>query len=372
MKIAMIGQKGIPALFGGIERYAEELSVRLAAHGHEVTVFCRSWYSPLAKNKHRGVNLIHTTSVRTKHLDAITHTFFSLIKASRMNLDVIHIHGVGPALLSWIPKIMSPRTKIVITFHCIDRKHAKWGLVARLFLRLGELAACTFADSTITVSKSLHQYCIGAYETETNYIPSGVDEAIPGQAKNLKVFALKPKEYFLFVGRLVAHKRVHDLIQVWLELRETHAELMIGKKLAIVGGSAFTEDYISDLHKLAANDQSIVFTDYQTNETLSALFTHALAVVNPSESEGLPIATIEAMSYGRPVIASDIAENMELIANHGIPFKVRDNEHLKEKILWVLNHSTEADIIGEKAREFVRHEYNIDTMVEKVERVYQE
>jgi len=242
-------------------------------------------------------------------------------------------------------------------------------------LRLGEWMACHFADETITVSKTLHQYCIEAYEKETTYIPSGAPEATLGNARDLKVFGLEAGKYVLFIGRLVAHKRVHDLIASWKQLQAEHPDLIAGKKLAIVGGSAFTDGYLDRLHGMAVRadgtrDTSIVFTGYQSSESLAALYTHALVVVNPSESEGLPIATIEAMSYAKPVIASDIAENMELAAEFGIPFPRRNVAALTQKLQFVLSEPEQARIIGERARDFVRREYHIDTMAERIEQVY--
>ena len=72
MKIAMIGQKGIPATYGGIERHVEEISKRLVARGHEVTVYCRFHYTPEG-GTHKGVRLVRLPSWNTKHLDTATH-----------------------------------------------------------------------------------------------------------------------------------------------------------------------------------------------------------------------------------------------------------------------------------------------------------
>ena len=93
-------------------------------------------------------------SIKTKNLDAITHTFISTLHAIFVvKPDIIHYHGVGPSLLSWIPKLLAPKIKVISTFHCIDRKHQKWGFIARLSLRMGEWAACHFADKTITTGE---------------------------------------------------------------------------------------------------------------------------------------------------------------------------------------------------------------------------
>ena len=125
MKIAMIGQKGIPVRYGGIERHVQELSLKLNKLGHSVFVYTRPYYTNKNLKEFKGVNLISLPSIHTKHLDAISHTFLATLDALRKDYDIIHYHGVGPSLLSWIPRIFKPRVKVVVTFHCIDRRHKK-------------------------------------------------------------------------------------------------------------------------------------------------------------------------------------------------------------------------------------------------------
>ncbi len=184
MKIAMIGQKGIPTRFGGIERHVEELAIRLGTLGHEVRVYTRAWYAAPKKRFSRGVSTVVTPTVNTKHLDAIVHTFTATIHAIGAGVDVIHYHGVGPSLLSFIPRIFAPRIRVVSTFHCIDRKHQKWNVFARLALGLGERAACVFPHATIAVSKTLQAYCDNSFNTDTIYVPNGISK--PAKSASLR------------------------------------------------------------------------------------------------------------------------------------------------------------------------------------------
>jgi glycosyltransferase involved in cell wall biosynthesis len=149
MRIAMIGQKGIPATFGGVERHVQDLSLELTRRGHAVTVYSRAWYAPDTGPNYQGISVVTIPTLRTKHFDTITHTFFATIRAMRAHHDIIHYHGVGPALLSFIPRYFAPGTTVIATFHSIDRKHRKWGLIARTMLRLGEWAACTWCSTLL-------------------------------------------------------------------------------------------------------------------------------------------------------------------------------------------------------------------------------
>ncbi|MFH1405129.1 MAG: glycosyltransferase family 4 protein [Patescibacteria group bacterium] len=368
----MIGQKGIPAHSGGIERHVEELSTELSALGHEVLVFCRTWYTPSDMTLHRGVKLIFAPTIRTKHLDAIVHTFSSIIKAIRMKADVIHIHGVGPSLLAWLPKLLRPSTKVVVTFHCIDRHHQKWNGIARAMLHLGEITSCKLPDATVTVAKTLQTYCRLSYGIDTIYIPNGTQ--IPMEQSNndlLKPFKLETDKYILFCARLVKHKGAHILMDAWQKLRTQNPELTDGIKLAVVGGTAFTDEYVKELRRRAEQDDSIVMTGVQTGETLHALFANCSALVHPSESEGLPIAVLEGMGYAKCVLASNIPENMELVQEHGMNYQVGNTDDLIEKIKEILSHKEHAQALGQEARAHVAQNYDWKEIAQTTSYLYE-
>lgn len=376
MRIAMVGQKGIPAIYGGIERHVEELATRLVEGGFDVTVFCRPWYGEKIEERqkiYKGVNLVYLPSLRTKHFDAITHTFLSTFYAMFGKYDIIHYHGVGPALLSWLPKVFCRKAKIITTFHCIDRKHQKWGLFAKIMLRAGEWAACRFAHETITVSKTLQQYCSEAYDKDTAYVPNGVNviEVVSNPSSEiLNKFNLEKDKYLLMVSRLVRHKGAHYLIQAFRDLQKKDSSFC-DLKLVFAGDSAFTDDYVKELKDLSKEDSNIIFTGFQSGRPLEELFLNSLAVVHPSESEGLPIAVLEAMSYGKVVLASDIPENMELIKDYGFSFQNKNVSDLTERLKEILARN-DLQEKGREAKRFVDENYNWDYVVSEVKKIYQE
>src|SRR3954469_12556229 len=135
LSIAMIGLRGIPSTYGGVERAVEELSASLALRGHDVTVYARRGYSDRAVLHHRGVTIVHRGQIHTKHLEAASHTAISLLDAMRTrHFDLIHLHASGAALLSFMPTLMGIPT--VATVQCLDYRREKWGWAARRALRL--------------------------------------------------------------------------------------------------------------------------------------------------------------------------------------------------------------------------------------------
>ncbi|MCX6714624.1 MAG: glycosyltransferase family 4 protein [Candidatus Uhrbacteria bacterium] len=371
MKIAMIGQKGMPAKAGGIERHVEELSAELARRGHDVLVYCRAWYVwPI--QDYRGVHCVKSPTIRTKHLDAIFHTFTSILSAVKEKVDVIHIHGVGPALLAWLPKLLRPQTKVIVTFHCIDRHHQKWNWFARFMLSIGERIACFAPDATIAVSKTLEAYCRMNYSVNTKYIPNGTQVPMNESDKSLLAeFNLVPQKYLMFCARLVKHKGAHVLVDAWKKAKALRPDLTRDIKIAIVGGSAFTDEYVKSLTALSKDEPSIVLTGTQIGDTLHTLFSNSYAIVHPSESEGLPIAVLEAMSYGKCVLSSDIPENMELTKDHGLTFHVGDVNDLTQKMIMMLEAPEHVAAVGNEARVHVAKNYDWKDIAETTEYLYE-
>lgn len=372
MKIAMIGQKGIPAVYGGVERHVEELSLELGKMGHAILVYARKWFTAgVEKPMYKGVTVKVLPTLHTKHFDAIINTLFATLHAIFVaRVDIIHYHGVGPALLAWIPRVLSPRTKVVITFHCIDRYHQKWGPVAKWFLRLGERAACKFPHHTIAVSKTIQKYCLNEYRTLATYIPNGVVLPSATGRETIAQFGLEKNRYILMVSRLVPHKGAHYLLAAWQYACKENPHLANDYKLVIVGGSTFTDDYVETLHTMAERDKSVVFTDWQKGQALSELYENAALFVHPSENEGLPITVLQAMAHARAVLVSDIPEHQELITDQKYLCKTANVGSLADKIVALLLDTSALAVTGAKNRAFVATHFNWVAIANTTSRLY--
>lgn len=374
MRIAMIGMKGVPSNLGGIETHVTKLSSRLAGFGYEVIAYVRSWHTPRSAGAfYDGVRLVRLPSIHTKNLDAITHTFLAVVHALFISRpDIYHFHGVGPSLLAWMPRVFAPKARVVSTFHCLDRNHGKWGQFAKFMLRLGEWASCAFAHNTIVISKNLRTYVQLEYGCAATFIPYGVTSQ-PGTVDSLLLqpFGLEPYRYIAMVSRLVPHKSAHTLIRAWQKARTKRPDVLGDMKLALIGGSSFTDAYVASLRNMAQDDRSIVFTDFQGGDTLRALFQGASFIAHPSLSEGFSISILEAMSYGKAVLAADIPENMEAVRDHGVHFEAGNEDDLTQKIIELAADPMRAAAIGHVARAYVEHDHNWDDVARKTAAVYE-
>ncbi|MEI7426190.1 MAG: glycosyltransferase family 4 protein [Candidatus Moraniibacteriota bacterium] len=368
MRIAYIGQKGIPTKTGGVERYVEEVAVRMAKLGHEVFVYARNNYTDKKLQKYHGVNIIHLPSISTKNLDAISHTFLATMHALFQNYDVLHYNSIGPTSLSFIPKIFSKKLVIISTFQCQDYFHKKWGVFAQAYLRFSEKITCTVPDKTITVSRGLQEYARDKYKKELAYIPNGANFKFNFGEEQLFSLGIKKDEYIFSASRLVRHKGVHYLIEAFNQLCAKN--LNAGKKLVIAGDSAYTDDYVSFLKELAKDNENIIFTGTISGKKLEQLFSHCFLFVQPSESEGMSLALLEAMGYGKAILISDIPENLETVHDSCFVFENKNAKDLENKLLGIIRNPDLAKEAGEKSLAVAKQFYAWDDVVAQIDKLY--
>jgi glycosyltransferase involved in cell wall biosynthesis len=306
LRIAMIGLKGLPATYGGIERHVEELGSRLAARGHDVTVYCRSSYGTEPLASYRGMRLVRVPTIASKHLDAIVHSAVATMAAIGAKPDIVHYHALGPGLVAPLPRYLSP-SRVVLTVHGLDNERAKWSGPARAVLGAGHWMSGHVPDATIVVSRALAEHYHEHFRRPIITVANGVDSKPPLPAALIRSrYGLEPRQYALFVGRLVPEKAPDLLIQAWRRLPAGH-------RLVIAGDSSHTDRYADEVRRLAAADPRIVLTGYVYGDLLGELYSNAGVFVLPSLLEGLPLTLLEAASYGRPIVATAIPPHVEVL-----------------------------------------------------------
>ncbi|MFA6171744.1 MAG: glycosyltransferase family 4 protein [Patescibacteria group bacterium] len=367
MKIAFIGQKGMPAKGGGVEKHVEELSIRLVKRGHEAIVYTRTNYTERKLGAYKGVKLVSLPNIKTKSLDAITHTFMACLDVIfRKDIDIVHFHSIGPSSLIWLIKIFKPGTPIVATFHSQCYLHKKWGLFARLYLKFGEYSCCKFADKVIAISESLKKRTAEEYNVLSEYIPNAVMMRKKKLPKIIKAkWGLDKDGYILSVSRLVPVKGIHYIIGAYNELKTN-------KKLVIAGDGAFNGEYIGELERKSGGNEKIIFTGNLSGRELDELYSNACLFVQASEVEGLSIALLEAMSFDLPVLVSDIRGNLDALGGRGLTFINKNTDDLKEKIKFALANPKVIHKLAKEAKKRVVKHYDWEENIEDVISVYHE
>ncbi len=357
MKIAVIGVKGLPANQGGIEHYCQALYPRIVQRGHSVDLYARSsyikkpWFSVV---KYQGVQVICLPSLPLRGLDALTSSLFAAVVATLKGYDIIHFHALGPSLFSFVPRLFS-NAKIITTCQGLDWQRGKWGKLSSQIIFLGEKTAAKYAHKIIVVSQALKTYFHKTYGIDTVYIPNG-----PGiYAKSdpnlafVRSLNLTPGKYLLFLGRLVPEKRPDLLIEAFQRLKQSDW------KLVVAGGDSDTTDYIQELLKISADNPNIIFAGELKDGRLSEMVRAAGLFVLPSDLEGLPLAMLEAMREGVPVVASDIPPHQQLIeGDRGFLFSSSSVISCTRVLEQAIDQPKKRAAMAMKAQEHVKANYD--------------
>ena len=374
LKIAMIGQKGIPARYGGVETHVEQIATRLAAKGHEVWAFCRQRFRPdpseiTGRNGFRsdggdltyqGVHLAYRPSVNTKHFDAATHSMFCALESGmRGSFDIVHFHGIGPSAFAPIPRAFG-RT-VVSTIHALDWRQVKWGGLAKKSLLRGEETGIRRSTGVIAVSELLVEYIRDRYGVEAQYIPNGATVGDREAPDIIKQFGLQGDDYVLTVGRIIPDRCLDLLIEAFNRIDTP-------LKLVVVGSEVPRTEYSDRLRAMAG--ERVIFTGDLYGQALAELYSNCRFYVLASRVEGLPISVCEAMGYGRCVLLSDIPENQEVGGNIARYFKTDDGNDLQAQLQALLESPDEVARRGQQSTERVGDKYDWDVLAEQVEAFY--
>lgn len=358
-----LGLRGFPNVQGGIETHAEHLCPQLSELGCEVTVIVRASYQPRQVGPEWNKVRFHPLwAPRSKALEAVVHTFLGVLYAAVKRPDILHIQGIGPALMTPLARLLGLR--VVVTHHGPDYDRQKWGKLAKAALRLGEYCGMHFANRRIAISDVIRTLVRKNHGEECALIPNGVD--LPdrhGTVASLDRFGLQPQRYVLLVSRMVPEKRHHDLIAGFALAG------LDGWKLALVGGADQPDHYTCSVLEAARKTPDVVCTGFQTGTALKELYEHAGIFVLPSSHEGLPIALLEAMSYGLPAIASAIPANQEINCRDIDYFPVGDVRSLASLLK---RRTKEAQEQGrrERLRHFVLERYQWLDVAQRTYAIY--
>ena len=345
---------------GGVETHCEELFPRIAARGFDVTVIRRTNYVKDDLKVWKGVKLVNIDCPKKKSFEAIIHTFRAINEAKRLGADILHIHAIGPALLVPYAKMLG--MKVVFTHHGPDYDRDKWGFAAKTMLKLGERMGCMFADEVIVISDVIRNLIKRKYNrtSHVHLIYNGVSQPETcDYPEYFKELGIEKGKYILGMCRFVPEKNLHHLVEAFVKMKNNS-----GIKLVLAGDTDFEDDYSRGLKEMARKN-GVVLTGFIKGRKLHSLLTYCRAYCLPSSHEGLPIALLEAMSYGVRVVVSDIPANKEVGLPDGDYFPVGNVEALAERL---------RAVISEPLRhvDYDMRKYDWEKIADQVAEVYNE
>ncbi|MGO9242704.1 MAG: DUF1972 domain-containing protein [Bryobacteraceae bacterium] len=356
MRIAILGTRGIPARYGGFETFAEELSTRLAARGHQATVYCRErppepcW---------RGVHLRYLSPLRHKYLETLQHTFVSTLDVLGRPHDVVLYCNAANALFTSLPRLAGMR--VALNVDGIERRRRKWNLAARSWYLISEALATFCPDEIVTDAQCIHDYYRARYGRDSWFIPYGAPLGTVDPGPTLARLGLEPESYFLYVSRFEPENNA-------LLVRRAFEQVPTDLRLVLVGDAPYAPAYIRALKDTP--DARIVFPGAIYGDGYHELQSHSFAYIHATEVGGTHPALIEALGRGALVLYLMTPENHEVAGGAGLAF--HDEPSLAALMRGVLSMSeVERARYRDAAIQRVRERYSWDAVTAAYERLFE-
>jgi glycosyltransferase involved in cell wall biosynthesis len=353
VRIALLGTRGIPANYGGFETFAEEISTRLAARGHRVTVYCRERFR---EPVYRGVRLRYLPTIRHKYFDTLAHTCLSTLHLLAHRVDAaLYCNGANAFFTIW-PRILG--MPVALNVDGIERKRQKWNRLAKAWYLVSEWLATFCPTTVVTDARTIQDYYRRRYGKESVFIPYGAEAGKVAGDAAVRDLGLEPGRYFLYVSRMEPENHP-------LEVRQAFETVDTPFQLALVGDAPYARDYIRRVRD--TRDPRVVMPGAVYGEPYHQLGSHCFAYIHATEVGGTHPALIEAMGRGALVLYRNTPENAEVAADAGIPFEPAE---LARKIRDVLEMSEEhRDVFRLRALARVRQLYSWDAVADAYERL---
>lgn len=311
MRIALIGTRGVPARYGGFETAVEEIGRRLAAAGHEVTVYCRSTGDPeQPREDYLGMRLVVLPAIRARAAETLSHTFLSVLHLCRRGTDAAFVFNAANAPL--LPVLRAARIPVATHVDGLEWKRAKWSGLGKRYYRVAESLAVRWSDALIADAQGIADYYEREFGAPTVQIAYGAPRVDPGVGR-LGELGLAPGGYHLVVARFEPENNVLTIVEGY---RRSGARL----PLVVVGSAPYAQQYTARVH--AAADERVRFLGgVWDQELLDQLYAGAFTYLHGHSVGGTNPSLLRAVGAGAPVIAYDVAFNREVVRDAGRYFR---------------------------------------------------
>ena len=322
-QVAIVGTQGVPAQYGGFESLVENIIGDNCSAGIEYTIFCSGTDMPDKRSSYKGCRLKYI-NLSANGISSIPYDIISMILCIR-GYDTILILGTSGCVFIPILRLLS-KSRIVVNIDGLEHKRDKWGKFAKWFLKLSEAFAVRNADVVIADNKGIQDYVREIYRKEAVMIAYGGNHVLRDISEQeqhgiLSKYKLTSNQYAITICRIEPENNSHIILKAFAETK---------KQLVFVGNWNRSE-YSKGLKEQFRCYDNIVLIDSLYNlDELYALRNNCALYIHGHSAGGTNPSLVEAMFFGKPILAYDVVYNRETTDRKAQYFK--DLSGLKELI----------------------------------------
>lgn len=348
MRIAIIGSRGYPYVYSGYETFVKELAERLVQQNFDITVYCHKNLFKTFPKEVNGVKLKYFTTIQSKSLSQLLHSFQSIFHACFQRYDVVLVVNSANGPLGLLTKIF--RKETAINVDGIEWLRPKWkGLGAHYFYFASKLSTKLY-NRVITDSFEMQKIYQNEFQAESTVIAYGANIGYSQNPSLIKKWNLVPRDYYLIVGRLIPDNNADLIVEQFVRSESK-------RKLVIVGDVPYKDNYAEKIKSV--NDPRIIFTGYITNQNeLAELYHNCYIYIHGHQYGGTNPTMLKALAYGCAILALDTVFNKEMLdgENYGFYFD-KQRFNLNEVINGIERDDSILSVFRERARDRIVNNY---------------
>lgn len=315
MKIAFISTRGIPNNYGGFEQFAEQISVRLAARGHEVVVYSPHYHA-YKENVYKSVRIKHIYSPEPwmgSSVGSFFYDFLSLRDALKKERpDIIYVAGytsIVPAYVWYDVKNMEAPV-VMTNMDGLEYKRTKFNRWVRAFLAWEERVTVKHSRYLIADNVGVMDYYKAKYGRESALLAYGADIPHGYDKRYISEWGLEADGYFLLVARMEPENNIAMAIEGYL------ASKWRGRKPLVVVGKPNTP-YGKSLAVRYGGEEAVRFVGgiYDIDK-LNSLRHFSFAYFHGHSVGGTNPSLLEAMACGCFILSHDNVFNRSILGTN--------------------------------------------------------
>ena len=352
-----MGTRGVPASYGGFETAVEEIGKRLAARGHDVTVYCRNPGQTLTEFE--GMELVNLPALRHRMTETLSHTGLSAVRAIiKDKPDVALVLNAGNAPL--LKPLKAAGIPVAVHLDGLESKRGKWRGAGSRYYRWAERVAVRQGDEVIADAQAIADHVLAAYGRVCTVIPYGANVIDPGSDRLAELDVIR-RDYHLLVARLEPENHVLEAVHGYTISEET-------RPLLVVGSAPYSQWYIQRVQELASESQSVrMVGSIYDHDLLDQLYANARSYIHGHSVGGTNPSLLRAMGAGAPVLAFDCEFNREVTAGQAFFWSVAESLATVLDEIAVGEEDEQLAEFSQAGRQRIAEQYQWDSVTDEYE-----
>ncbi len=359
-QVAIVGIQGVPAKYGGFETLVENIIGDNSSPEVRYTVFCSSRNYATRMKVYKGAKLKYVPLFYANGIQSTLYDILSMLKCLR-GYDTIVVLGVSGCIFLPIFRFLC-RKRLIVNVDGLEHKRAKWGKLAKWFLRISEAMAVRYSDVLIADNKGIQDYVEETYHKPSELIAYGGDHVLCDISVSesddiLGNYCLTAGNYAIAICRIEPENNVHTILEAFCKTPD--------KRLVFIGNWQKSPYGKKLVERFSLYENITIIPAIYDLKILNVLRSHCGLYIHGHSAGGTNPSLVEAMFFGKPIIAFDCVYNRESTENKAIYF---DSSETLIKLL--TTQILDPIAIGQEMKEIANRRYRWEIIAQQYERLY--